>query len=100
MIHGAAAAAKARIGEEVRAPATASHAPEPFEGDAFSAAAFSQEPFSTHEPRPAVDFSMDEAGAFDAPPEPGSSVPDQAIAFDDFGGVVDDDGIPVWEDPP
>ena len=92
-MRAAANEAKARIGEAAAPPE-----------DAFSAAAFGDHPYEPeqpHDPRPAVDFDLPEPeAAFDAPRPDLGGAPDQSIAFDDFGGSVDDDGIPVWEDPP
>ena len=58
-------------------------------------------------PRPAVDFGADEPAFTEEPAfaeaafaEP-SPLPQGAIAFDDLAiENVDDEGIPVWEDPP
>ena len=98
LIANAAKAAKSRIGQGVasqNAPAPAApppsqarpavdfNAPEPDFDPAFAAAA---------EPN--------EADAFAAEPAP-APLPDGAIAFEDLAVEgVDDEGIPVWEDPP
>jgi hypothetical protein len=85
-IANAASAAKARIGEEI--PTGSS--PAPVAGPPSEA-------------RPAVDFSVpepdfDPAFATEPAPEP---LPDGAMQFDDLTlEGVDDEGIPVWEDPP
>jgi hypothetical protein len=100
-IANAAKAAKARIGQSVEsgsAPAAPAAPPRP------------------GEPRPAVDFNAPEpdfdpafasaageeaeADAFAAEPAP-APLPEGAISFDDLAVEgVDDEGIPVWEDPP
>jgi hypothetical protein len=99
LIANAAKAAKARIGQSV---AGITPAPSP--------AAAADADYDS--PRPAVDFDAEEPfyaaqggepeGATfgqDLPHENG--LPEGAIAFDTFDtGGVDDDGIPVWEDPP
>ena len=93
LVHSAAKAAKSRIGTSIPDKMVAEPAfvpaPEP-----------SRPPDIT---RPAVDFFAEEElpeapeAAFEEPVE---AVPDTPIAFDDFGGSsVDDEGIPVWEDP-
>ncbi|MGB6987147.1 MAG: hypothetical protein WBD74_14335 [Candidatus Aquilonibacter sp.] len=95
-IANAAKAAKTRIGQGVD-----SKAPAP--------------PAAPSEPRAAVDFSAPEpdfdpafaaaggdtaeADAFAAEPAP-APLPEGAIAFDDLAVEGDDEGIPVWEDPP
>ncbi len=69
--------------------------------DRAFAAALAGDPYDRHEPRAAaVDFSLEEPESFDRALGQAGAEPDTAIAFDDFGGAVDDDGIPVWEDPP
>jgi hypothetical protein len=95
----AAQAAKARIGESVESKSVPPAASRP-----------------AGEPRPAVDFSApepdfdpafasaasaeSEADAFAAEPAP-APLPEGAITFDDLAvEAVDDEGIPVWEDPP
>jgi hypothetical protein len=105
-IANAATAAKARIGEGVQSTKVATSAP-------ASAAAPPAPPSGA---RPAVDFSApepdfdpafaaagddpSEADAFAAEPAP-APPPEGAITFDDFAVEgVDDEGIPVWEDPP
>ena len=102
-IANAAAAAKGRIGESIpqaNAPAPAAPAA----------------PGPPSEARPAVDFNAPEpdfdpafaaagdepgeADAFAAEPAP-APLPEGAISFDDLAVEgVDDEGIPVWEDPP
>ena len=90
LIHNAAKAAKARIGQAVpTAPAAAPPMPAP----------------ADLPPRPAVNFFADEP-AFqhvqEEVAEPSEALPEGAIAFDDdfSGSSVDDEGIPVWEDAP
>lgn len=96
LISNAAKAAKAHIGV-----ATARTAPPP------------QEPVhAPGPPRPAVDFSAQEPAfaeepAFDEAPALAESpafvdpLPEGAINVDNFAMEgVDDEGIPVWEDPP
>ena len=108
-IANAAKAAKTRIGQGVESQ----RAPAPAPADAGSPgsprAAASQA-------RPAVDFNAPEpdfdpafataaapeteADAFAAEPAP-APLPEGAISFDDLAVEgVDDEGIPVWEDPP
>lgn len=95
-IGNAAKAAKARIGQGIDskappAPAAPSepraavdfNAPEPDFDPAFAAA----------------DGGTTEADAFAAEPAP-APLPEGAIAFDDLAVEGDDEGIPVWEDPP
>jgi len=109
-IANAANAAKARIGSGVasaRGPATVD-AGSPGSPRAVAAAGGG--------PRPAVDFNapepdfdtafaaaseaQSEADAFAAEPAP-APLPEGAISFDDLAVEgVDDEGIPVWEDPP
>ena len=104
LVHTAATAAKARIGQSIpKAAADPAPMPPPMvEESAFH---------SDDVPRPAVDFFADEPdyaaeeapvedpafeSAIDGPPEP---LPDGAISFDDdFASNVDDEGIPVWEE--
>lgn len=107
LIATAAKAAKARIGTSVELTRT----PEP-------PAAFAnmpEPPPPSAAPRPAVNFdapepgddpafaeasAFSEADAFAAEPAP-SPLPAGAISFDDLAvEAVDDEGIPVWEDPP
>jgi len=109
LIANAAKAAKARIGATVE---NLSGPPEPEPEPVFSAPPL-PEPGA---PRPAVNFdtpepdfdaafaaetaAFSEADAFAAEPAP-SPLPDGAISFDDLAVEnVDDEGIPVWEDPP
>jgi hypothetical protein len=112
-IHTAAQAAKARIGQGIAAAQPAGGQPTPLEPADFQG------------PRPTVNFDLDEPdyhpakeGAEPLFPEDGAGegpgveadplfaqqagVPDGAITFDDGFAVenVDDEGIPVWEDPP
>jgi hypothetical protein len=100
-IANAAKVAKARIGQSVESGNTpAVPAPPP----------------ASSEPRAAVDFSAPEpdfdpafaaaagdeteADAFAAEPAP-APLPEGAISFDELAVEgVDDEGIPVWEDPP
>jgi hypothetical protein len=98
-IANAASAAKARIGEEIPSGSAPAPAPVP-----------------PSEARPAVDFSVPEpdfdaafASAADEPTEADvlaaeptpTPLPEGAISFDDLAVEgVDDEGIPVWEDPP
>jgi hypothetical protein len=97
LIQTAAAAAKARIVttvSNVEAPA-----PEPVpELPVMPSRARPAVDFSAEEPAFADDALFNEASAFaDAP----SALPEGAIAFDDLAvESVDDEGIPVWEDPP
>jgi hypothetical protein len=105
-IANAATAAKARIGEGVQATKGTTAAP----------TAADAPPSPANEARPAVDFSApepdfdpafaaaaddpSEADAFAAEPAP-APLPEGAISFDDLAVEgVDDEGIPVWEDPP
>jgi hypothetical protein len=105
-IANAATAAKSRIGEGVQATKGVTGTP--------TAADSPSSPAS--EARPAVDFSApepdfdpafaaaadepSEADAFAAEPAP-APLPEGAISFDDLAVEgVDDEGIPVWEDPP
>jgi hypothetical protein len=105
-IENAATAAKARIGEGVQSVKGAAGAPAPAPTP----------PSPPSEARPAVDFSVpepdfdpafataadepSEADAFAAEPAP-APLPEGSITFDDFAVEgVDDEGIPVWEDPP
>ncbi|HTC31069.1 MAG TPA: hypothetical protein VK702_10090 [Candidatus Acidoferrum sp.] len=108
LIATAAKAAKARIGTSVQAK----RAPEPPEPFANMPA---PPPPPSSAPRPAVNFdapeplddpafaeasAFSEADAFAAEPGP-SPLPAGAISFDDLAVEgVDDEGIPVWEDPP
>ncbi|HUA08338.1 MAG TPA: hypothetical protein VMA98_03625 [Candidatus Acidoferrales bacterium] len=109
LIANAAKAAKARIGATVE---SLSGPPEVEEDPVFSAAP----PPAPSGPRPAVNFdapepdfdtafaaeaaAFSEADAFAAEPAP-SPLPEGAISFDDLAVEnVDEEGIPVWEDPP
>jgi hypothetical protein len=84
LIRTAAKAAKGRIGQSVENM----HVPVP-------APAAAQPP---PRPRPAVNFDFEEPEFEVAAPAP---LPEGAILVDDFAiAGVDDDGIPVWEDPP
>ena len=101
LVHTAAAAAKARIGQAVPA-AEAAVPPVPI---------FDDLPVRRDTPRPTVNFFAEEPvfdqvappedpafeSAIGAPPEP---LPDGAISFDGDFASVDDEGIPVWEDAP
>jgi|HubBroStandDraft_1064217.scaffolds.fasta_scaffold84907_2 hypothetical protein len=105
LIATAAKAAKARIGTSVQSLRT----PEPLAAPTDSPAR------APGTPRPAVNFdapddvdlafaaeasAFSEADAFAAEPAP-SPLPAGAISFDDLAvEAVDDEGIPVWEDPP
>jgi hypothetical protein len=107
LIATAAKAAKARIGTSVQSKRTP-EPPEPF-------ANMPAPPPPPSAPRPAVNFdapeptedpafaeasAFSEADAFAAEPAP-SPLPAGAISFDDLAvEAVDDEGIPVWEDPP
>ncbi|HTZ55895.1 MAG TPA: hypothetical protein VMB20_12610 [Candidatus Acidoferrum sp.] len=99
LIANAVKAAKARIGEGVASQTQSAPVPP-----------------SPAEPRAAVDFNTPEpdfdpafdaaagapgeADAFAAEPAP-APLPEGAIAFDDLAVEgLDDEGIPVWEDPP
>ncbi len=93
LVHAAAKAAKARIGTSIPDRML----PEP----AFAPAPEPVRPPNVN--RPAVDFFAEEALP-EVPvaslEEPAAPLPDAPISFDDFGGGnVDDEGIPVWEDP-
>lgn len=108
LIATAAKAAKARIGTSVQSV----RAPEP-------ATTFNEVPLvtpaPTRQPRPAVNFDapeldadpasaqsavLSEADAFAEEPAP-SPLPQGAISFDDLAVEgIDEEGIPVWEDPP
>jgi len=106
LIHTAAKTAKARIGQAVQehrapeAPGPAIDMPSPSRRPAvnFDADESDLDPaFSSAFGEPAA-FS--EADAFAAEPAP-SPLPEGAISFDDLAVEgVDDEGIPVWEDPP
>jgi hypothetical protein len=96
-VANAASAAKARIGEAIES-GSASAAPPSDLRPAVD--------FSTPEPDfdPALAAGSDpgtpEADAFAAEPAP-SPLPEGAISFDDLAVEgVDDEGVPVWEDPP
>jgi len=109
LIATAAKAAKARIGTSVQLTRT----PEP--ADAFPASFDDGPAPAPARPRPAVNFdapepqddpafaeasAFSEADAFAAEPAP-SPLPEGAISFDELAvEAVDDEGIPVWEDPP
>lgn len=110
LIQSAARAAKARIGEGV-AKATTASAPAPTPPPPESP------PGSLEYPPPqrsgaAVDFFADEPvhdqplepedPAFVAAVEAGSEgLPEGSIEFDNYAQEgMDDDGIPVWEEPP
>jgi len=92
LIGNAAKAAKARIGQSVAGVKPPAAEPDDFAG-----------------PRPAVNFDAEERSYPDELPGEGSvfdqtpdqnELPEGAISFDSFdSGDVDDDGIPVWEDP-
>ena len=90
LIATAGAAAKSRIVksvEYVQGPPEADEAVTP-------AAAFDEPP------RPAVDFGAQEP-AFNEEAAFASPLPEGAIAYEDLAVEnVDDEGIPVWEDPP
>jgi hypothetical protein len=104
-IHTAATAAKARIGAGI-----------------VGSQPLAPEPADLEGPRPTVNFSMEEP-AYGGPGETQGAealfpdtdtfveedpafadarLPEGAITYDDGygGGNIDDDGIPVWEDPP
>jgi len=99
LVTNAAKAAKARIGQSVAGVRPPPAEPQDFEG-----------------PRPTVNFAAEEpvfaeAPAFkdDLPEEPAfaerspfeDQMPEGAINVDEFAlEGVDDEGIPVWEDPP
>lgn len=98
LVHASAKAAKARIGTTMPQPAAAIAAIP--EADPL----FDEPPAQPQRRGPAVNFLVEE----ELPAEPvpdaeapaADALPDGAIAFDDFGGDnVDDEGIPVWEDP-
>ena len=105
LIQAAARAAKARIGQGI-VDAGSPQAP-PAEVPPILE---SSDEFGGH--MPAVDFFAEEP-IHDEPMEPedpafaaavqhsGNGVPDGAIEFDSFdSGGMDDEGIPVWEEPP
>jgi hypothetical protein len=108
LIATAAKAARARIGTSVQLKRTP-EPPEPFSNMP------EPPPLPPSAPRPAVNFdapeppddplfagagAFSEADAFAAEPGP-SPLPAGAISFDDLAvEAVDDEGIPVWEDPP
>lgn len=96
LVHASAQAAKARIGTAMPQPAVAAIP----DADPL----FDELPARPQRRGPAVNFFAEE----ELPPEPvpeagvaaADALPDGTIAFDDFGGGnVDDEGIPVWEDP-
>ncbi|MGC2130331.1 MAG: hypothetical protein WA629_09560 [Candidatus Aquilonibacter sp.] len=108
LIAAAAKAAKARIGTSVKDLRASEPAP------AFDDAPV--QPSPSRQPRPAVNFDtpepdedpafaaqaavFSEAHAFAEEPAP-SPLPEGAISFDDLAVEgIDEEGIPVWEDPP
>jgi hypothetical protein len=101
LIATAAQAAKARIGQGVanaQTPLPVAEAPAPPEPDGASRAALVN--FDAPEP----DFDPAFAGAYEPGPSEADAFAEEpapnVAAFDDFAiGNVDDDGIPVWEDP-
>jgi hypothetical protein len=111
LIAAAAKAAKGRIGTNVKSLRASEPAPAPAFDDAASIA-----PPPPRQPRPAVNFDapepdadpmfatqaavLSEADAFAEEPAP-SPLPQGAISFDDLAVEgIDEEGIPVWEDPP
>lgn len=109
LIGTAAKAAKARIGTSVQSLRVSE--PDPAFDDAPPI-----EPPPLRRPRPAVNFDAveldedpafavqaamrSEADAFAEEPAP-SPLPEGAISFDDLAVEgIDEEGIPVWEDPP
>jgi hypothetical protein len=111
LIASAARAAKARIGQGV---SDAAGPPPPM--PASPPPAFSTDiPEPDYAPRttgPAVDFFADEPvhddhasesddPLFSSAMSGGNGVPEGAISYDDYAEPgIDDEGIPVWEDPP
>lgn len=111
LIASAARAAKARIGQGVTdaagpPPAMAASPAPTFSTDLPS------EPDYVKNTGPAVDFFADEP-VHDAPAAEGddprfshamsggNGVPEGAISYDNYAEPgIDDEGIPVWEDPP
>lgn len=98
-ISNAAQAAKARIGQGVDSRKTAPPAAQPARNEPRAAVDFNA-PEPDFDPAFAAAAGPTEADAFAAEPAP-APLPDGAIAFDDLAVEgVDDEGIPVWEDPP
>ncbi|MBV8489932.1 MAG: hypothetical protein JO199_05315 [Candidatus Eremiobacteraeota bacterium] len=107
LVHTAATAAKARIGQSIPKPVEP-EAPLPPPAPTVEEADYHA---NGGAPRPAVDFFAEEPeyaeeapqaedsnfeSALDGPPD---ALPEGAISFDDdFASNVDDEGIPVWEE--
>jgi len=105
LIATAAKAAKARIGTSVQLIRTP-EPPAPFDDEpapapsGFRPAVNFDAPEPQDDPAFAEASAFSEADAFAAEPAP-SPLPDGAISFDELAvEAVDDEGIPVWEDPP
>ncbi len=102
-VTNAAQAAKARIGQSIESQRTAvpETVPQPSPSDPTPAVDFSaREPDFDPAFATATGPETSEADAFAAEPAP-APLPEGAISFDDLAVEgVDDEGIPVWEDPP
>ena len=107
LIANAAKAAKARIGQSVAGITP----PEPVRDDGprpavnFDAAepVFADEPMFGEEPAFADEPAYADEGhpaEFETQPSHSNGLPEGAITFDNFDSGMDDEGIPVWEDPP
>ena len=109
LIAAAAKAAKGRIGTSVKSLRASEPAPVLEDPPVIT-------PSPARQPRPAVNFDapeldedpvfatqaavLSEADAFAEEPAP-SPLPQGAISFDDLAVEgIDEEGIPVWEDPP
>jgi hypothetical protein len=99
-VANAAQAAKARIGQSVESRSTPGPAAPP-PSDPIPAVDFSApEPDFDAAFASATGPAMSEADAFASEPAP-APLPEGAISFDDLAVEgIDDEGIPVWEDPP
>ena len=109
LIAAAAKAAKGRIGTSVKSLRASEPAPALDDAPVIA-------PAPSRQPRPVVNFDalepdedpafaaqaavFSEADAFAEEPAP-SPLPQGAISFDDLAVEgIDEEGIPVWEDPP